>query len=186
LDNYIKGQIIDSVNIVAWALDKVIKECLGDPLSPRVITQTIEQNVWNSTLTLSAALNSTPVQAVFDERAHRVLPVALGNLVNGTWKVAGIYDPTAKKFTEFTGVIQWPKTGKSAPRSWVSCKSGERLLSPIGELQRCKPCGKGTFSVGGHSTTVCAECAPGERADLMSTLASGRQTHDGTCRLLPA
>jgi hypothetical protein len=155
------------VNIVAWALDRVIKECLGDPLSPRVIAQTIERNVWNSTLKLSAALNSTPVQVVFDERAHRVLPMALGNLVHGSWQVAGVYDPTQKKFTEHSETIQWPKTGKSAPRSWLSCQPGERLISPAGELQRCEPCREGTFSVGALPT-ACVECTPGARAFLFA------------------
>jgi hypothetical protein len=152
------------VNIVAWALDKVIKECLGDPLSPRVITHTVEKNVWNSTLKLSAALNSTPLPVMFDDRAHRVVPMALGNLVKGIWKVAGVYDPTRKTFTERSEIIQWPKTGKSAPRSWWSCQPGERLVSPAGELQHCEPCHERTFSLGQQST-VCIECAPGERAD---------------------
>jgi hypothetical protein len=164
LDNYIFGSIIDSVNILAWALDKVIKECLGDPLSPQVISQVLEKNVWNSTLKLSAALNSTPVQVVFDDRAHRVLPIALGNLVKGSWKVAGVYDPSTKQFTERFEIIRWPKTGKAAPRFWSSCKQGERLMSPAGELQQCVPCNVGTFSVGGQST-VCTECSPGESAD---------------------
>jgi hypothetical protein len=160
-DTYSEGHIVDSVNVVAWALDKVIKECLGDPSSPRVITQTLEKNVWNSTLTLSAALNSTPLQVVFDDRAHRVLPMALGNVVNGKWKVAGVYNPATKKFTERSEIIQWPKTNKSAPRSWLSCNPGERLKNHARELQQCEPCEEGTFSVGGQSTT-CAECAPGE------------------------
>jgi hypothetical protein len=153
------------VNVVAWALDKVIKECLGDPSSPRVITQTLEKNVWNSTLKLSAALNSTPLQVVFDHMAHRVLPMALGNLVNGKWKVAGVYNPATKKFTEHSEIIQWPKTNKSVPRSWLSCNPGERLMGPAGELQQCEPCDEGAFSVGGQST-FCAQCAPGEGADL--------------------
>ena len=161
-DNDAKGHIADSVNVVAWALDKVIRDCLGDPSSPRVITQTIEKNVWNSTLKLSAALNSTPLHLEFDNRAHRVLPMALGNLVNGKWKVAGMYSPATKEFTERSETIQWPKTNKSAPRSWFSCKSGERLVSAAGELQRCEHCNEGTFSAGGQST-VCVECAPGER-----------------------
>ncbi len=149
------------MNIVAWALDKVIKECLGDPSSPRVITQTLEKNVWNSTLTLSAALNSMPLQVVFDDRGHRVLPMALGNLVNGKWKVAGVYNPATKKFSERSEIIQWPKTNKSAPRSWLSCNPGERLIGRVRDLQQCEPCEEGTFSVGGQST-ICAECAPGE------------------------
>ena len=188
LDNYIKRSIIDSVNIVASALDKVIKECLGDPLSPRVITQTLEKNVWNSTLRLSAALNSTPVQVVFDDRAHRVLPMALGNLVNGTWKVAGVYDPNAKQFTERSEIIIWPKTGKLAPRAWMSCTPGERLISPAGERQHCEACDQGTFSVGGRST-VCEQCAPGERAASVTASAAPtgcRCKMPRTCRLLPA
>ena len=160
LDEYIEGPITDSVNIVAWALDKVIRECLGDPLSPRVLTQTLEKNVWNSTLTLSAALDSAPLHVVFDERAHRALPMALGNLVNGAWKVAGVYDPAVMKFTERSEVIQWPKTKKLAPRSWLSCKQGERLTALAGQLQQCEPCGEGTFSAGGQST-VCVGCMPG-------------------------
>ena len=188
LDNYIKRSIIDSVNIVASALDKVIKECLGDPLSPRVITQTLEKNVWNSTLRLSAALNSTPVQVVFDDRAHRVLPMALGNLVNGSWKVAGVYDPATKQFTERSEIIIWPKTGKLAPRAWMSCTSGERLMSPAGERQHCEACDQGTFSVGGRST-VCEQCAPGERAASVTASAAPtgcRCKMPRTCRLLPA
>jgi hypothetical protein len=161
-DNYVAGHIKDSVNVVACALDKVIKECLGDPSSPRVITQTLEKNVWNSTLTLSAALNSMPLQVVFDNRAHRVLPMALGNLVNGKWKVAVVYNPATKTFTERPEIIQWPKTNKSAPRSWFSCNPGERLVSASGELQRCERCDKGSFSKEGQST-VCAECEPGEK-----------------------
>ena len=160
-NNYLEGHIVDSVNIVAWALDKVIKECLGDPLSPRVITQTLEKNVWNSTLKLSAALNSTALHVVFDQRARRALPMALGNLVNRMWKVAGVYDPAAKKFTERADIIQWPRTGKLAPRSWLSCDVGERLTGPAGELQFCETCHNGTYSTGGRST-ACVECAPGE------------------------
>jgi hypothetical protein len=126
-----------------------------------VITQTLEKNVWNSTLKLSAALNSTPLQVVFDHMAHRVLPMALGNLVNGKWKVAGVYNPATKKFTEHSEIIQWPKTNKSVPRSWLSCNPGERLMGPAGELQQCEPCDEGAFSVGGQST-FCKQCAPGE------------------------
>ena len=177
LDNYIFGSIIDSVNILAWALDKVIKECLGDPLSPQVITQVLETNVWNSTLKLSAALSSKPVQVLFDDRAHRVLPIALGNLVNGSWKVAGVYDPMKKQFTERFEIIRWPKTGKAAPRFWASCKLGERLMSPPGELQQCVPCNAGTYSVGGQST-VCTECDPGgsaDSSDSVNAVASVRQ-----------
>jgi hypothetical protein len=158
LDNYIKGAIIDSVNIVAWALDKVIKECLGDPLSPRLITQTIERNVWNSTLKLSAALNSTPVQVVFDDRAHRVLPMALGNLVNGTWMVAGVYYATSKQFLEKTNVITWPRTGRRAPRAWVECAAGQKIVAEPDRLF-CENCAAGMASAGGQST--CSSCAPG-------------------------
>jgi hypothetical protein len=165
---YAAGHIADSVNVVAWALDKVIKECLGDPSSPRVITQMLEQNVWNSTLTLSAALNSTPLQIMFDDRAHRVLPMALGNLVNGKWKVAGVYNPAMKKFTERSEIIQWPKTNKSAPRSWLSCNPGEQLTSRARGLQQCEPCEEGTYSVGGQST-ICEECAPGEMTVAAAT-----------------
>ena len=160
-----KGHIADSVNVVAWALDKVIKDCLGDPSSPRVITQTIEKNVWNSTLKLSAAFNSTPLQVEFDNRARRVLPMALGNLVNGKWKVAGMYSPATKQFEERSEIIQWPKTNKSAPRSWFSCNLGERLIGRAHEVQQCEPCKEGTFSAGGQST-FCAECTPGEGGDL--------------------
>lgn len=98
LDDYIAGPIRDSLRVVAWALDKVMKECLGDPHDSSVVINTIEKNVWNSSLKLSAALNSTPVKVVFDERGHRVLPMALGVLVNGTWQVAGVYDPASKRF----------------------------------------------------------------------------------------
>jgi hypothetical protein len=92
--------------------------------------------------------------------------MALGNLVNGTWQVAGVYDPTAKHFTERSEILRWPKTGKSAPRSWNTCNPGERLLSTAGELQQCESCPKGTKSNGTRST-VCDECAPGERADFV-------------------
>jgi hypothetical protein len=167
LDTYLNGHVKDAVNVVGWALDKVIKECLGDPLSPRVLTQTIEQNVWNSTLKLSAALNSTSVQVVFDERAHRVLPIALGNLVNGTWKVAGVYDPTAKnptgppgQFIEKTHVITWPRTGKLAPKYWEECEKGQARFPVPGKLPRCLDCPAGTSSLGGQATS-CDVCAPG-------------------------
>jgi hypothetical protein len=97
-DDYIAGPIRDSLRVVAWALDKVVKECLGDPQDSRVIFNTIEKTVWNSSLKLSSALGSTPVKVTFDERGHRVLPMALGVLVNGTWQVAGVYDPALKLF----------------------------------------------------------------------------------------
>jgi hypothetical protein len=145
------------------AVDKITKECLGNPQDTSVVTSTIEKNEWPSNLTLSKALGSTPLKIKFDARAHRMLPMALGNLVNGSWEVAGMYDPTTKQFTERSEIIRWPKTGKSTPRSWLSCKPGERLLSSAGELQHCAPCRKGTFSVGG-SSSVCMECTPGERA----------------------
>jgi hypothetical protein len=159
LDDYFYGHITDSVNIVAWALDKVIKECLGDPLSPRLITRTIERNVWNSTLKLSAALNSTPIQVVFDDRAHRVLPMALGNLVNGRWIVAGVYDPTSKQFLEKTNVIKWPRTGRQAPRAWLECPAGQ-ITEARGELLVCESCAAGTASLGGQASS-CNECLPG-------------------------
>jgi hypothetical protein len=167
LDTYLKGHVEDAVNVVGWALDKVIKECLGDPLSPRVLTQTIEQNVWNSTLKLSAALNSTPVQVVFDEKAHRVLPIALGNLVNGTWKVAGVYDPTAMnptgppgRFVERTHVITWPRTGKLVPKHWEECDQGQARFNILGKLPQCLDCPAGTSSLGNQATS-CDVCAPG-------------------------
>ncbi len=159
-DEYVDGPIEDSVRTVASALDKVINECLGDPLSPRVIASALVRNVWKSTSKLSAALSTRPVQVVFDEMNHRVLPMALGNLVNGTWKVAGVYDPDINQFTEHPEIF-WPKTSKMTPRSWVSCALGERLAHAAGDLQRCWTCAEGSFSVGGQST-VCAECAPGE------------------------
>ena len=165
-DEYFEGHIRDAVWLIAMALDKIAKECLGDPGDTRVVTSTIEKNVWSSSLTLSKALGSTPLDIKFDKNAHRVLPMALGNLVNGSWKVAGVYDPTSKHFTERSNVIRWPKTGKSAPRSWNTCKTGERLLSTAGELQHCESCPEGTLSVGGRST-VCVECTPGERADFV-------------------
>jgi hypothetical protein len=161
VDEYTDGPIADSVRTVALALDKVINDCLGDPLSPPVIASALVRNVWNSTLKLSAALSARPVQVVFDERGHRVLPMALGNLVNGTWKVAGVYDPDINQFTEHPEIIQWPKTSKMTPRSWVSCALGERLAHAAGDLQRCEKCTEGSFSADGQST-VCAECAPGE------------------------
>ena len=155
-----KGHIQDAVNIVGWALDKVIKECLGDPLSPRLITQTLENNVWNSTLKLSAALNSTPVQVIFDDRAHRVLPMALGNLINGTWKVAGVYNAATKHFVERTEVITWPRTGSLAPRGWIHCAAGQKITPVPGLLSQCQDCPAGTSSFGGQATT-CIACAPG-------------------------
>ncbi len=163
IEEYYEGHIRDTLWLIAMALDKVMKECLGNPRDTSVVIDTIEKNAWRSRLALSKALGSTPVEIRFDERAHRMLPMALGNLVNGTWQVAGVYDPTAKKFIE-RPEIQWPKTGKSAPRSWFSCKPGERLVSDAaaGQLQQCERCNKGTFSAGGQST-VCVECAPGER-----------------------
>jgi hypothetical protein len=159
-DNYLEGHIVDSVNIVAWALDKVIKECLGDPLSPRVITQTLEKNVWNSTLKLSAALNSTALQVRFDDRAHRALPMALGNLVNGKWKVAGVYNAAAKQFIEETPVITWPRTGKLAPRQWIECAAGQKVTTAQGRLAVCEDCAAGTMSAGGRATS-CSNCEPG-------------------------
>ena len=164
-DEYFEGHIRDSVWLIAMALDKVTKECLGDPGDRRVVTSTIEKNVWRSNMTLSKALGSTPLEIKFDNKAHRVLPMALGNLVNGSGKVAGVYDPTAKHFTERSEILRWPKTGKSAPRDWLNCNPGERLLSTAGELQQCESCPKGTKSNGGRST-VCIECVPGERADF--------------------
>jgi hypothetical protein len=160
LDNYIKGPIADSVKIVAWVLDKVIKECLGDALSPRVIAQTLENNVWNSTLKLSVALNSTPLQVVFDDRAHRMLPMALGNLISGSWQLAGVYDPTANRFIEKTNVITWPRTGRQAPRAWVECLAGQKITTAPGQLLLCENCTAGTASGGGQSTS-CNSCEPG-------------------------
>ncbi len=98
LDDYVAGPIRDSLRVVAWALDKVVKECLGDPQDSSVVINTIEKSVWNSSLKLSSALGSTPVKVMFDERGHRVLPMALGVLINGTWRVAGVYDPALKLF----------------------------------------------------------------------------------------
>ena len=170
-DEYFEGHIRDSVWLIAMALDKIAKECLGDPGDTRVVTSTIEKNVWSSSLTLSKALGSTPLDIKFDKNAHRVLPMALGNLVNGSWKVAGVYDPATKQFTERSEIIIWPKTGKLAPRAWMSCTPGERLISPAGERQHCVPCDQGTFSVGGRSS-VCEQCAPGERADSVTASAA--------------
>jgi hypothetical protein len=79
--------------------------------------------------------------------------------------VAGVYNPATKKFSERSEIIQWPKTNKSAPRSWFSCNPGERLIGGAHELQQCEPCEEGTFSAGGQST-FCAECTPGEGGDL--------------------
>ena len=153
-DEYFEGHIRDSVWLIAMALDKIAKECLGDPGDTRVVTSTIEKNVWSSNLTLSKALGSTPLDIRFDENAHRMLPMALGNLVNGSWKVAGVYNPATKKFSERSEIIQWPKTNKSAPRSWLSCNPGERLIGRARELQQCEPCEEGTFSVGGQSASL--------------------------------
>ena len=180
-DEYFEGHIRDSVWLIAMALDKVTKECLGDPGDTRVVTTLIEKNVWSSNLTLSKALGSTPLDIKFDDNAHRLLPMALGNLVNGLWRVAGVYNPTSKRFTERSELIRWPKTGKLAPRSWGTCKPGERLLSPAGELQHCKPCLEGTFSVGGQST-VCVKCAPGERADSASLVLASVPQARGLCQ----
>ena len=103
--------------------------------------------------------------------------MALGNLVNGVWRVAGVFNPTTKQFIERAEIIQWPKTGKSAPRSWLSCKPGERLTSRAREVQRCEPCQKGTFSVGG-TLTFCLECTPGEHRICARAAASMQQTQD--------
>jgi hypothetical protein len=169
-DEYFEKHIRDALWLIAMALDKVTKECLGDPADASIVASTIEKGVWKSNLTLSKALGSTPLEIKFDERGHRMLPMALGNLVNGSWKVAGVYDPAAKKFTERTEIIWWPKTGKAAPRFWASCKQGERLTSPAGELQFCETCQNGTYSTGERST-ACKECEPGGSADLASVVA---------------
>ena len=154
------GHITDSLWLVAMALDKVMKECLGDPQDPSVIINTIETNTWSSSLTLSKALGSKPIQIKFDERLHRKTPMALGNLKNGTWTVGGVYDPAAKKFTELPGGLLWPKTNTSTPRTWVTCNPGQILVRAIGQLQQCFACPPGTSSIGGIST-LCSPCAPG-------------------------
>jgi hypothetical protein len=102
LDSYLQPAIRDALTLVALALEKVINECLGDPLKKEVITKVLSntKNKWPSTLKLSRALGSTPVSLEFDKIGHRKLPVALGNLVNGTWQVAGHYDPFMEKFIE--------------------------------------------------------------------------------------
>jgi hypothetical protein len=68
---------------------------------------------WNSTLLLDTV--------AFDDRAHRLVPMALGNLVRGKWQVAGWYDAAAHQFATKTavGVVTlvepaWPKTNRSA------------------------------------------------------------------------
>ena len=145
------------------ALDKIMQECLGDPQDNNVIINTIEKNAWNSTLTLSKALGSKPIQIRFDDRAHRMLPMALGNLKNGTWTVGAVYDPDTKKFTELPGALLWLKTSASTPRTWVTCPPGQILVNAVGKLQKCVACSPGTYSIGGVSS-ACSVCAPGAPA----------------------
>ena len=165
MDGYLKGHIQDALWTIASALDKITKECLGDAQDRSVVIRTIEQNTWNSTLKLSPAVDANvsakPLRVEFDHRAHRVLPMALGNLVRGKWQVAGVYDPSTNRFIENTLIIRWPATNKSAPRDWFTCKSGEKTFTrQPGQLAECVACPKGTFSRGGEAT-VCLECSAG-------------------------
>jgi hypothetical protein len=160
MDEYAKGPIHDALWAVASALDMTIRQCLGDPLDQSLVISTIEKNVWNSTLRLSGALGAQPIKLQFDDRAHRVLPMALGNLVRRKWHVAGVYDPSAKQFIERSAIIQWPKTGSVAPHDWLSCDAGKMISAASAILPECAECPEGTFSLGGQAT-VCSHCSPG-------------------------
>jgi hypothetical protein len=160
MDDYIKGHVEDALWTVASALDMVVRKCLGNPQDQTLVARTIVNNAWNSTLRLSAALGARPVSVVFDSRAHRALPMALGNLVNRKWQVAGVYDPSAKRFIERSETIHWPKTGKLTPRAWLSCDAGQKVATVAQGLSQCTPCPEGTFSLGG-AVTACVQCSPG-------------------------
>ena len=157
---YMKGHIQDSLWTVASALDMTIRQCLGDPQDQSLIARTIAQNAWSSTLKLSSALGGQPLKVEFDDRLHRKVPMALGNLVQGKWQVAGVYDPSAKGFVERSEIVQWPKTGKLTPRAWLSCDAGQKVATVAQGLSQCTPCPEGTFSLGG-AVTACVQCSPG-------------------------
>jgi hypothetical protein len=163
MDAYLTGHIQDSLWTVASALDMTIRECLGDPQDQSLVARTIEKNVWNSTLKLSFALGAQPLKVEFDDRLHRKVPMALGNLFQGRWKVAGVYDPSAKRFNERPEIVQWPKTGKATPRDWLSCDVGHEISTPAQGLPQCTVCPEGTFSPGG-AATACRQCLPGTKS----------------------
>ena len=136
-DQYKARHIRDALWTVASALDKVIKECLGNPEVPSHVIRTIESHNWTSALRLGPAFgNQSPLQVEFDDRAHRLLPMALGNLIGQAdktrkWQIAGWYDASTKTFVAKTEVDfepEWPNTKHETPRDWFRCEPGKGLL----------------------------------------------------------
>ena len=84
--------------------------------------------------------------------------MALGNLVDSKWRVAGIFDPATSSFTERQNVIRWPKTSKLTPQDWLACKNGHEMVQVADKLPFCVLCNPGYFSMNGRP---CAACAAG-------------------------
>jgi hypothetical protein len=135
-DQYKARHIRDALWTVASALDKVIKERLGNPEVPSHVIRTIEKHKWTSNLRLGPALGDGPLQVEFDDRAHRRLPMALGNLVGQAdktrkWQIVGWYDASNKTFVEKTEIDfepEWPKTKHATPRDWFRCEPGKTFV----------------------------------------------------------
>ena len=86
--------------------------------------------------------------------------MAMGNLVEAKWRVAGIFDPRASSFTELREVILWPKTSKLTPQDWLACEDGNQMVQPRANLSFCELCAPGYSSIYGRPCSACAAGPP--------------------------
>lgn len=81
--------------------------------------------------------------------------MALGNLFEAKWRVAGIFDPRTSSFTERPEVIRWPKTSKLTPQDWLICEDGNQIVQQKENRSFCEPCKPGYFSKNGRPCSAC-------------------------------
>ena len=137
-----RGPIEDAVNTVAGALEKIVKECLGKPSNQALLGKTIQKFRWDSVL----KVENKPIQVTFAPNGRRMVPMGLGNLVNGSWRVAGMFDPKTSELTLRPEIIRWPRTGGFTPRDWLVCQDGQEPVDSEGKPSTCELCKPGFFS----------------------------------------
>lgn len=153
LDEFMRGPIQDAVNSVAGALAKIVKECLGKPTDQVLLAKTIKSSVSQSVL----KVDKKPIKVEFASDGRRLVPMALGNLVNGSWQTSGLFDPKTSSFVH-RETIWWPRTAGLAPNDWLVCNPGQQRVAQPGFPSICEDCDAGFYSSG---TRSCSPCPPG-------------------------
>jgi hypothetical protein len=164
LPAYIGRQVTDAVHVVAQALDSIITRC-EDPSDARLLGGTIRSSSFKS--------QSGPPDRIpsisFDSQGRRIAALNLGNLVGGTWVVAGTFSPGSyaamlnggMAFSPNGNVMRWPRTTQT-PRDWFECAGGEQFAEVSNrQLASCVKCKAGTFRTFRSLNSSCIACSAG-------------------------